>query len=203
MITRIDNSNSLDQRARQIRARVQVILSQWGLPPKFNRWKLTRDPESGLVVLFAVLNKKYIAAHTTTPFSNYFDPRLIRDLSNDLHMQVVSCNTDGLRYAFILDRGQIDILPTHIDFPFLDDDKLFVRVVYGNTTVPEGGKNQTTPAPLITSNIGDNQTEVHQGVAAFLKVLDDINLRDEAAEKLSGQGIPAILIVEEAKPIEG
>ena len=203
MITRIVESSSLYQRTRQIRVRVQVILSQWGLLPKFSRWKLTQDPESGLVVLFAVLNKKYIATHTTAPFSNYFDPRLIRDLSNDLHMQVISCNSDGLRYAFILDRGQIDVLPTHIDFPFMDGDKLFVRVVYGNTTMPEGGENQTTPAPLIAANIVDNQEEVHRGVEAFLKVFDDINLRDEAAEKLSGQGIPAILIVEEDKPKDG
>jgi hypothetical protein len=82
----------------------------------------------------------------------------------------------------------------------MDGDKLFVRVVYGNTTVPEGGENQTTPAPLIATNIVDNQAEVHRSVEAFLKVFDDINLRDEAAEKLSGQGIPAILIVEEDKP---
>jgi hypothetical protein len=199
MITRIVELSSLYQRTRQIRARVQVILSQWGLLPKFSRWKLTQDPESGLVVLFAVLNKKYIATHTMTPFSDYFDPRLLRDLANNLHMQVVSCNSDGLRYAFILDRGQIDVLPTHIDLPILEGDRLFVRVVYKDTPVPEVTEPQTMSAPLIAANIVDNHTQVHRGVEALLKVFDDIKLRDDAALRLSAEGLPGILVVEESE----
>lgn len=79
-----------------------------------------------MVVLFGILNNKYIATHTSIPFSDYFDPRLLHDLANELQVQVVSCNGDGLRYAFILDRGQLGKLPTHIDFPFVDDGKLLV-----------------------------------------------------------------------------
>jgi hypothetical protein len=196
MITQIVDPNLFHQRARQIRARVPVILSQWGLPPKFNRWRLTQDPETGLVVLFAVLNNKYIATHTSTPFSDYFDPRLLHDLANDLHVQVVSCNSDGLRYAFILDRGSLDKLPTHIDFPFLDGDRLFVRVVYSDKPVPEVMEPKITPAPLIAADIVDDQTLVHRGVKAFLKVFDDILLRDDVASKISSQGPPDILVID-------
>ena len=196
MITRIVDPKHFRQRARQIRARVPVILSQWGLPPEFNRWRLTQDPETGLVVLFAVLNNYYIATHTTIPFSDYFDPRLLHDLANDLHVQVVSCNSDGLRYAFILDRGQIDLLPTHIDFPFLDGDKLLVRVVYGDKPVPEVMEPQITPAPLIAADIVDDQTLVRRGVEALLKVLDDIKLKGDAASKLSAQGLPDVVVID-------
>jgi hypothetical protein len=197
MITQIVDPNHFHQKARQIKARVPTLLSQWGLPPKFDRWRLTQDPDSGMVVLFAVLNTRYIAAHTATSFSNYFDPRLLHDLANDLHMQVVSCNSDGLRYAFILDRGQIDMLPTHIDYPFLDGDRLFVRVVYGHKPVPEVIEPQITPAPLIVAHIVDDQTLVHRGVGAFLKVFDDIKLRDDAALHHSVQDPPDIVVIDE------
>lgn len=169
------------------------MLSHWGLPAKFDRWRLAQDPGSGLVVLFAVLNSKYIANRTATPFNNYFDPRLLRFLGNDLKVQVVSCNSDGLRYAFILDRGQIDRLPTHIDFPFLDGDKLYVRVVYSDEPVPEVMEPQIAPAP----QIADDRTLVRRGVEAFLKVLDDIELRGDAAAKLSAQELPDVLLIDE------
>jgi hypothetical protein len=196
MTTRTDDPKHFRQRARRIRARVQVILSQWGLPPEFNRWRLTQDPETGLVVLFAVLNNHYVATHTATPFSDYFDPRLLQDLANDLHVQIVSCNSDGLRYAFILDRGQIDMLPTHIDFPFLDGDKLLVRVVYGDKLVPEGMEPQITPAPLSAADVVDDQTQVNRGVRALLKVLDNINHRDNAATILPAQGLPDVVVID-------
>jgi hypothetical protein len=196
MITRIVDPYHFHRRARQIRTRLPVILSKWGLQPKFNRWRLTQDPETGLVVLFAVLNNKYIAAHTATPFSDYFDPRFLHDLANDLHVQVVSCNSDGLRYAFILDRGQIDLLPTHIDFPFLDDDKLYFRVAYSDESVPEVVETQIAPAPLIAADIVDDQTLVRRGAEAFLKVLDDIKLKGDAASKLAAQGLPEVVIID-------
>jgi hypothetical protein len=195
MVTQIVDPNHFQQRVRQIKARIPVILSQWGLSSKFNRWRLTQDPETGLVVLFAVLNHKYIATHTATPFSDYFDPRLLHDLANDLHVQIVSCSSDGLRYAFILDRGQIDTLPTHIDFPFLDGDRLFVRVVYGDTPIPEVMDPQITPAPLNRADIVDDQTLVNRGVKAFLKVFDDIKLRDDAATLQAAQGVPNVVII--------
>jgi len=196
MITRIVDPHHFHRSARQIKARVPVILSQWGLPSKFNRWRLTQDPETGLVVLFAVLNNKYIVTHTATPFSNYFDPRFLYDLANDLHVQVVSCNSDGLCYAFVLDRGLLGKLPTHIDFPFLDGDRLLVRVVYGDKPTPEVIERSITPAPLITAEVVDDQTLVSRGVEAFLKVLDDIQLKDDAASKLSAQGLPDVVVID-------
>jgi hypothetical protein len=196
MITQMVDLNHFHQKARQIRARVPTILSQWGLPPKFNRWRLTQDPDSGMVVLFAILNTRYIATHTAAPFSDYFDPRLLHDLANDLHLQVVSCNSDGLRYAFILDRGQIDILPTHIDFPFLDGDRLLVRVVCSDQPVPEVMEPQITPAPPIPADLVDDLTLVRRGVGAFLKVFDDIKLKDDTASKLSAQGLPDVVVID-------
>jgi hypothetical protein len=106
-------------RSPAIKTQVSTVLTKWGLLPRFKRWRLTQDPDTGMVVLFGILNNRYIATHTSIPFSDYFDPRLLHDLANELQVQVVSCNSDGLRYAFILDRGRFGKLPTHIDFPLL------------------------------------------------------------------------------------
>ncbi len=89
-----------------------------------------------MVELFGILNNKYIAERTLIPFSRYFDLRLLHDLANELQVQVVSCNSDGLRYAFILDRGRFGKLPTHIDYPFFEDGKLMVRVDLAATSKP-------------------------------------------------------------------
>jgi len=180
----------ITQKTRQIRAQVSNVLTRWGLLPRFKRWRLTQDPDTGMVVLFGILNNKYIATHTSIPFSDYFDPRLLHDLANELQLQVVSCNSDGLRYAFILDRGQLGIIPTHIDFPFVDDGKLSVRVVYKD-------KPQPAPVPPVEVAIVEDKTFVRQVVGAFLKVFDDIKLRDEAALQLSAQNPPDIVIIDE------
>src|SRR3972149_9988953 len=136
MIQTID-PHHFDKKTRRIRAQVSTVLTKWGLLPRFKRWRLTQDPGTGMIVLFGILNNTYIATHTSIPFSDYFDPRVLHDLANELQVQVVSCNSDGLRYAFILERGQIDTLPTHIDYPFLDGDRLFARVVYRDKPVPQ------------------------------------------------------------------
>lgn len=188
--------NQFHQKVRQIRARVPIILSKRGLLPKFSRWRLTQDPETGLAVFFAVLNTRYIAAHTASSFSDYFDPRLLRDLASDLQVQIVSCNSDGLRYAFILDRGSVGKLPTHIDFPFLDGDRIRVGVVYTDRLGPEWKSSQTIHPPKINVEVVDDQTLVSRGVGAFLKVFDDIKLRDDAASKLSDQGLPDVVIID-------
>ncbi len=196
MAQTIDPHHS-DQKARKVRARVSTVLAKWRLLPRFKRWRLTQDPGTGLVVLFAILNNRYIATHTSIPISDYFDPRLLHDLANELQVQVVSCNSDGPRYAFILERGQIDTLPTHIDIPFLDGNKLLVRVVYDDQPVPEAMKPQFTPAPLMAASLVDDQTLVHRGVGAFLKVFDDIKLRDDAAALLfSAQYPPDIILID-------
>jgi len=196
MNTQMVDLNQFHQRARQIRARVPVILSQWRLLPKFSRWRLALDPETGLVVLFAVLNTRYIATHTSASFSDYFDPRLLHDLANDLQVQIVSCNSDGLRYGFILDRGSVGKLPTHIDFPFLDGDRLRVGVVYNDEPVPGLINPQTMQAPPIIVEIVDDHTLVSRGVGAFLKVFDDIQLKEDAASKLTAQGLPDVVVID-------
>ncbi len=178
------------QKARQIRAQVSTVLTKWGLLPRFTRWRLTQDPSTGMVVLFGILNNRYIATHTSIPFSNYFDSRVLHDLANELQVQVVSCNSDGLRYAFILDRARLGKVPTHIDFPFIEKGKLLVRVAYSDTP-------PVLSTPPVDIDMVDDHTLVREGVGAFLKVFDDIKLRDEAALQLSAQQMPAIVVIDE------
>ena len=130
MITETIEPQYFDRKIRQIRTQVSTVLNKWGLLPRFKRWRLAQDPDTGMIVLFGILNNGYIARHTTIPFGNYFDPRLFHDLANEMQLQVVSCNSDGLRYAFILDRGQLGKLPTHIDYPFIDNGKLSILHPY-------------------------------------------------------------------------
>jgi len=189
MITQTLNGNQFNRKARQIRDQVSTVLTNWGLLPRFKRWRLTQDPDTGMVVLFGILNNRYIATHTSIPFSDYFDTRLLHDLANQLNVQVVSCISDGLRYAFILDRGRFGRLPTHVDYPFIDNGKVLVRVMYGD---------DPQPAPVLPADIAtvDDHTRVRQGVGAFLKVFDDIRLRDDAA-LLHEQNPPDIVIIDE------
>ena len=200
MITQTVDPHHFVRRARQIKARIPVILSQWGLVPKFKRWRLAQDPETGMVILFGVLNNKYIATHTTTPFSDYFDPRLLHDLARELQVQVIPSANDGLRYAFILERGQIDIEPAHVDYPFQDGNSSFVKVARSAAKpVPEVIVLKITPAPPKTAETVDDQTLVDQGVGAFLKVFDDIKLREEAAQPPPVQEPPDVIFIEVEK----
>jgi hypothetical protein len=160
------------------------------LLPRFKRWRLTQDPETGMVVLFGILNNRYIATHTAIPFSDYFDPRLLHDLADQLQLQVISCISDGLRYAFILDRGRFSKLPTHVDYPFVDNGKVLVRVVYDD-------KPQIAAILPVESAIAvDDQTLVKEGVGAFLKVFNDIQRRGEAAPAYA-QKLPDIVMIDE------
>lgn len=190
MIMQTSNRIHFNQQSRQIRDQVSTILTKWGLLPRFKRWRLTQDPDTGMVVLFGILNNRYIATRTSIPFSDYFDPRLLHDLANELQVQVISCVSDGLRYAFILDRGSFGRLPTHVDYPFIDNGKVLVRVVYGNNPVP------ASTIPPVDIPIVDDQTLVHQGVGAFLKVFDDIRRRDEIATPYA-QKLRDIVVIDE------
>jgi hypothetical protein len=190
MITPMIDPHHFDREARRIRAQVPTVLTKWGLLPRFKRWRLTQDPGTGLIVLFGILNNRYIATHTSIPFADYFDPRLLHDLANELQVQVVSCNSDGLRYAFILDRGQLGAIPTHIDYPFIDNGKLLVRVVYGDNL-------KSIPAPPANVGMTDDHTLVRDGVGAFLKVFDDIKLRDDLASQLPAQALPDVVVIDE------
>lgn len=178
-----------EHEARRIRTQVATILTKWGLLPRFKRWRLTQDPDTGMIVLFGILNSRYIATHTSTPFRNYFDPALLDDFAKNTQLQVVSCNSDGgLRYAFILDRGSLGKIPTHIDYPFIVDDKPLIRVVYSDPP-------QSVTIPPTDIALADDQMLVRQGVGAFLKVFDDIQLRENAAQ-LSAQSPPEIVVID-------
>jgi len=96
-----------NKKVLQIRAHVPTALTQHGLQPRFTSWRLTQDPTTGLVVLFASLNDEYITEHSPTGAEDYCDPQLLHALATDLQVQVVPSQKDGLRYAFILDRGQL------------------------------------------------------------------------------------------------
>lgn len=190
-MTQITDPRHFDLQVRRIRATVSTVLTKWGLLPRFKRWRLTQDPDTGMIVLFGILNNNYIAKHTSIPFSNYFDSRLLTDLSNELQVQIVSCNSDGLRYAFVLDRGKLDILPTHVDFPFVDNGKVAVRVVYKD--IPQ------SIAPPVDVATPTDRRFVSQVAGAFLKVFDDIKLRDDAALMLSAQNPPDVVIIDEVE----
>ena len=123
MIKKTFDLQNYDQKARRIRNQTSKVLVKWGLIPRFKRWRLSKDPDTGMIVLFCVLNKKFIDKQTPILFNNYFDQRLLYDLSNELKVQVVSCKSDSMHYAFILSRGQIDLLPTQIDVPILNENR--------------------------------------------------------------------------------
>jgi hypothetical protein len=197
MITQTNDGHYFDQKTRRIRAQASAVLTKWGLLPRFKRWRLTQDPGTGMIVLFGILNNRYIATHTSIPFSDYFDSRLLHDLSNELQVQVVSCNSDGLRYAFILERGSLVKLPTHIDYPFLDGDRVVVRVAFDDQPMSEGLEPQATPGLPTTIDVVDDQVLVEHDVVAFLDVFDDINLKEEVSSKLSMQGTPDVIRMDE------
>lgn len=193
MNTPIIDPHHFDLQTRRIKAKATIVLTKWGLLPRFKRWRLTQDPATGMIVLFGILNDTYIATHTSIPFSKYFDSRLLHDLAIELQVQIVSCNSNGLRYAFILDRGQLGQLPTHIDYPFIDNGKLVVRVVYSEQA-------QASLPPLAPDNaIPQDHRFVQQVAGAFLKVFDDIKLRDDAALILSAQNPPDMVIIDEVE----
>jgi hypothetical protein len=195
VMTQMTDPRHFDEQTRRIRSQVSAVLTRWGLVPRFKRWRLAQDPDTGMIVLFGILNNRYIATQTSIPFGNYFDPRLLRDLANELQLQVVSCNSDGLRYAFVLDRGQLGELPTHIDYPFVDNGKIMVRVVLNEPL-------QSVSVPQVVKGVDDavmldDHRFIRQVAGAFLKIFDDIKLRDDAALLLSAQNPPDIAIIDE------
>lgn len=192
MITRRVDPQHFVLRARQIQAQIPIILSQWGLVSKFKRWRLAQDPETGTVVLFGVLNNQFIATHTTTPFSNYFDPRLLCDMAKELHVPIIPSANDGLRYAFILERGQVREPPASVEEPFImhiSDDGLPTSGVQTNFVEIRIETSQSNiPAPL------DPHTVIHQRLDRFLKIAEALDAQDKAT-----QPMPDILLADEAE----
>lgn len=162
MITQTVDPFHFVRRAQQIKAQIPILLSQWGLLSNFKRWRLAQDPETGMVVLFGVLNNRYIAAHSATPLGNYFDPRLLRDLEKELQVKVLPSTDDGLRYAFLLEMGNVGLLPAPAQT--LEHEPSFQAA---NNDAPA----DTDPAIL------------HQRVSRLLKIAEDIEALSNVAEE--------------------
>ena len=187
MITQTIDSRQYVRKARQIKAKIPLILTRWGLVPKFSRWRLTQDPETGMVALFGVLNSKFIATHTTTPFSDYFDPRLLNDMEAELQVPVISSSTDGLRYDFILERGLID-MPAEPQ-----------PAASSENTAPDIVVPQILAEQPITADSFEDQIPANPEVGAFLKEFDKTNLKNEAAQAHSFQDLPEMIQIESEK----
>ncbi len=178
------NPQHFIKRMRQIRAAIPDILSRRGLLPKFKRWRLAQDPDTGTVILFGVLDHHYIASHTTTPFSNYFEPHLLHDLATELRAQVIPSANDGLRYAFILDRGQVDLQPFAHQRPISQAPALVQQIVVHNG-----------PLPANDFVLADKHRLEHQKLDHFLKIADGL----EAAKTSSAQPPPEVVLTNEAE----
>jgi hypothetical protein len=109
----------------------------------------------------------------------------------------VSCNCDGLRYAFILERGALGRLPTHIDYPFQDGERVFVRVVIDEEPAPGWLNPQAVQVLPTTIKVVDDQAQVNQGVVALVKIIEDNKPKGEVAKKLYIKGSPDIITINE------
>ena len=178
-----------DQKARHIRVQVSTVLTRWGLLPRFKHWLLTQDPDTGMIVLFGVLHHKYIAAHTSTPFSDYFDPRVLHDLEHELQVQVVTGDSDGLRYAFILDRGRFEGIPVQAGHLFIDNGTLLVRTVYRDNP-------QFVPVPLVAAAMIDDHMRVHQNVRALVKLPPNNKPGDDATTQFHAHYLPDNVVID-------
>jgi hypothetical protein len=186
-----------DLQVRRIKAKASAVLSRRKLLPRFKRWRLTQDPGTGMIVLFGIINDKYIAKHTSIPFLEYFNPPLLRELANELQVQVVSCNSDGLRYAFILDRGSVDKFPMHIDYPFLEGDRHYIRAVYNTEQVPGWMKPESTPILPAKVDVTGEEARLDPGLVALLNTFADSQLNAEVESQLPLKGLPDIIMIDE------
>ena len=182
MVTQTRDTQRFAEKVRQIKAGVPAILAQWGLRSEFSRWRLTQDPSTGLVVLFGVLNNKYTAAHPSHAFSDYFDPRVLLDLAIDLNIAVVPSDSEGLRYAFILDRGQLGPLPARVDLPSLERSQLFVGRPDTNEPLARAWDKPMVVVDVTNRDQPNERNEDYQALADFQRTLID------------AQAIPAPLI---------
>jgi hypothetical protein len=184
MITQAVDPHHFIRRARQIKAQIPSLLTQWGLLPKFKRWRLAQDPETGTVVLFGVLDTQYIATQATTPFSDYFDPRLLSDLATELHVQVIPSATDGLRYSFILEEGLLDIPK---DSETIDPP--------APVKLPEPLAANETPIEPVASALDEDHAILHQRLDKFLKITEALDALDNATAPPS----PDVLLMDDAE----
>lgn len=181
-----------DQKALHVRAQVSTLLTRWGLLPRFKHWLLTKDPDTGMIVLFGILNHRYIAAHTSTPFSDYFDPHVLHDLEHELQVQVVTGDSDGLRYAFILDRGRFQGIRAQAGHLFTENGKLLVRVVYKDHP-------HFVPVPLVAAATIDDHMRVHQNVRALVKFPYNNKPGDDTATQFPVHYVPDNVVIDQVE----
>jgi hypothetical protein len=123
-----------------------------------------QDAETNLVVLFGLLDYQYITTHTTTQFSAYFEPHLLRDLAKELQVQVTSSSSnDGLRYAFILERGQFD-LPTDKGYGHTLMHQGLSTFLKTTGSINSPNKSATQPRPDV---LFMDETEFNQQMAEY------------------------------------
>lgn len=99
-------------RGIQYANRTVKMMAQRKLEPLFSDWALTKD--DGLTVLFGVLDVRRLAR-----IEQYTDPRLLHHVSTICNgVPVLVSNTNGLRYAYILDYEPS--IPTCAEFPGIE-----------------------------------------------------------------------------------
>lgn len=189
MITQAVDQHRFVRRARQIATRIPTLLDEWGLVPKFKHWRLVQDSETGMVVLFGVLDNEYITTHTTSQFSDYFDPRLLRDLATELDVQMVSSSNDGLRYTFILERGKSGP-PKDMPAP--------LALAFETMCPPPRETLEHYLANQTFSNnsvLGNEHTTMRQRLARFLRITGALDVMNTGAT----QPLPDVLFMDEAE----
>ena len=189
MVSQTKDAQPFSEKVRQIRASVPSILAHWGLRSKFSRWRLTQDPGTGLVVLFGVLNNAYITAHPSTPFNNYFDPRVLLALTLDLHVPVVSAGSEGFCYAFILDRGQVGPLPVSVSFPGQERSQLFLESADAKQPIARVWDKPMVVVDITGRASPSEHGEAYQALADFQWALMDAQARPASLIKT----LPALI----------
>lgn len=158
--------------AQRIMRRVPEVLRQHRLLPAFKKWALTND--NGLVILFGVLDDDRIVRQTQRPLLAYHAPAVLHDISTIMDgVPVVPSNSSGLRYAFVLDEGNLRTLPPRADFPGVERGQLRFGVGYGGQSVQVAWAN--THHILIAGATGSGKSNCLRSLV-YQAVMDGFQL---------------------------
>ena len=94
-----------------------TLEAKFQVPPERLSGELIRDPDTGMVVLYACLDHGYLLRHNAQPFQTFLSKNLLHDLETVARVPAFPSNSDGVRIAFVLNQGNIKPLPTKADFP--------------------------------------------------------------------------------------
>jgi signal transduction histidine kinase len=124
----------------------------------FKRWRLVQDSQTGMVVLFGVLDQQQIATQLTNEFNEYFDSNLLRDMAVELKVPVTASSNDGLRYTFLLERGKPDLSREMSDDHTIMHQRLskFLKIA-GSRDMPNNAIQQPLPDVLFMDEAEFNQ----------------------------------------------